>query len=115
MNNLPKAMRIFGATAAMIICANANAAITSYTGLVSTILTVGSGGGAPGNQDLRITLQGVATQCNGTPWSYINTSDANYNAIVASILAARTMGVPVSLYTSPDSTGGGCHILYTIF
>jgi hypothetical protein len=75
------------------------------TGQIGTIQTVGSAGGAPGNYDFRVSLAGGPIICNGQNWAYINTTDANYSAIVASILSARVSSNSVYLYWIQASNG----------
>src|SRR6185312_14378947 len=66
-------------------------------GQVGAIEIVGSGSGAPGNFDFRVYLIGGSVICNGQTWAYVNTTDVNYNAIVANILSAGTLGAQVQL------------------
>jgi hypothetical protein len=74
-------------------------------GTVGTITLVGSGTGAPGAYDFRVSLVGNPVICNGQIWAYINVTDANYSAITASILEAKAMGAPIQLYYTQGSDG----------
>jgi hypothetical protein len=87
-------------------------AATGVAGQVGDIETVGSGGGAPGNYDFRVFLTSGGVICNGQNWAYINTSDANYSALLASILSAKALGSTVTLYTNP--VGAFCQLAYVV-
>ena len=80
-------------------------------GQVGAVEIVGSGSGAPGNFDFRVYIAGGAVVCNGQTWAYVNTTDANYNAIVANILSARALGAQVTLNWI-QSSSGYCQIGY---
>ena len=75
------------------------------SGQVAIVQTVGSGSGAPGNYDFRVFPVGNPVICNGQNWAFVNVTDANYQAIVANILAARAMGAAVSLNWTQTSNG----------
>ncbi len=49
--------------------------------------------------------------CNTIPVTYINTGDANYAALVASVLSAKATGATVSLQSDFDGTGQ-CQLYY---
>lgn len=66
---------------------------------------LGPGSGAPGGLDFRVTLTGNPVFCSGYTFAYSNITDANYNAIVAGILAARALGATVTVYWNTSSTG----------
>lgn len=104
---LSKTMKILTTSIALLACADVSATATpvNISGQVSQDIIVGSAGGAPGNYDFRVFLQGNPAQCNGVTWSFVNTNDANYQAIVASIYTARSLGVPVTLSVIQTSTG----------
>jgi hypothetical protein len=75
------------------------------SGQIGSFFIVASAGGAPGNYDFRVYFVGSPVICNGQPWAYININDANYAAIVANALAARTSGAMVSLNWTQQSNG----------
>jgi hypothetical protein len=52
----------------------------------------------PGNYDFRVYFATGEVICNGVIWAYLNTADANYSALAASILMAKAVGSPVTLY-----------------
>ena len=54
----------------------------------------------------------VTSACSGSPynWAYVNSVDANYNAIVATLLAAKAQGSTVTIYATADSGTNYCHI-----
>jgi hypothetical protein len=87
-------------------------AVTGVAGQVGNLEIIGSGGGAPGNYDFRVSLTSGGIICNGQNWTYINTSEANYSALVASILSAKTLGLTVTLYVDP--VGAYCHLDYLV-
>lgn len=87
-------------------------AATGVAGQVGNIEIVGSDGGAPGNYDFRVFLTTGGVICNGQNWAYINTSDANYSALVASMLSAKTLGSTVTLYVDP--VGAYCQLAYVV-
>jgi hypothetical protein len=87
------------------------ACCTSIGGQVGTVETLGSGAGAPNNLDFRIYLVGNPVICNGNSWAYINTTDANYQALVANLLTAKAAGFSVTLAISQDGSGY-CQIAY---
>ena len=37
----------------------------------------------------------------GSPWAYLNTTDANYSALVANVFLAKSLGSTVTLYVNP--------------
>jgi hypothetical protein len=86
-------------------------AVGNSSGQIGEILVLGSLDGAPGNEDFRVYLAGDPVICNGNTWAYVNISDANYQAIVANILTARTAGVTVTMYWI-QQTNGFCEIEY---
>jgi len=80
----------------------------SIAGQVGIIATVGSGAGAPGNYDFRVYLATGEVICNGMNWAYLNTTDANYSALVASVLMAKGVGSAVTLYF--NQVGAYCQL-----
>lgn len=68
------------------------------SGVVGNTQVVGSGGGAPGNYDLRVFFTSNSVMCDGQAWAYINIKDSNYSALVASIMFAKTTGETVVLW-----------------
>jgi hypothetical protein len=85
---------------------------TGVAGTVGNLDVIGSGGGAPGNYDFRIFLTTNQVICNGQTWAYINTADANYNVLVASILSAKATGGVVTLYVNP--VGAYCQLAFVV-
>lgn len=84
------------------------------TGKIAQIRGVGGLGGAPGNYDVRVYLDGQSMLCPGATdpsWGYINISDPNYKALLAMLLMAQASGKAVTLYTNKDATGY-CQIGY---
>jgi hypothetical protein len=82
----------------------------SVAGQVGIIAPVGSGGGAPGNYDFRVYLATGEVICNGVNWAYLNTTDANYSALVASTLMAKAVGSSVTLYF--NQVGAYCQLTW---
>jgi hypothetical protein len=101
-------------TQSMISCLLATAALfsqpasalTSVTGQVGWVTIVGYAGGAPGNYDLRISLTTSGVICT----SYVNANESNYQAVVAAVLAAKSLGSTVRLDVTPDGGTGYCHL-----
>jgi hypothetical protein len=81
------------------------------SGQIGSTETVGTSGGAPGNYDFRIWLASGAVICNGQNWAYVNVSDGNYAAIVASTMTARAMGTTVTIAVTQDALGY-CQLSY---
>jgi hypothetical protein len=72
-----------------------------------------------GIESARVYLTNVTTICTGSTanWAYISgfvdgshTPDINYNAIVAAMLMAKSLGSNVDVYSTVDATTGYCHI-----
>ncbi len=105
--------QVFWAAVSILLCLsdNAWAFIGPITGTVGTLEVIGSGAGAPGNLDFRFYLAGNPVICNGQPWAYINTTDANYSALVSSLMLAKSLGSTVSFYVNQDSQGY-CQLAY---
>jgi hypothetical protein len=99
----------------LLCCVGAISAGAAYAGVVAgqvgRIDTVGSGSGAPNNFDFRIFFVGSPVICNGQPWAYVNSTEVNYNTIVANVLLAKSLGVSVSLTVTQDGSGF-CHLDY---
>jgi hypothetical protein len=87
-------------------------AVTGVAGQVGNIEIIGPGGGAPGNYDFRVFLTTGGVICNGQNWAYLNTGDANYSALVASILSAKALGSTVTLYV--NLVGAYCQLAYVV-
>jgi hypothetical protein len=75
------------------------------SGKIGQLEGVGSAGGAPGNYDLRIYLEGKPDICPGGKWAYINSNEANYQGMFSLILMAQTTGRNVTLYTVKAQNG----------
>jgi hypothetical protein len=87
-----------------------SASAADVVGQVGTVTIVGSGANAPGNYDFRVTLATGAVICNGQNWVYVNTTDANYSAIVASVLSAKALGSTVTFFYNP--VGNYCQLTF---
>jgi len=84
------------------------------SGKIGQIHGVGSAGGAPGNFDLRIFLEGNPDLCAGATdpkWAFINSNEANYQGMLSLILMAQTTGRNVTLYTV-KAQNGYCQLGY---
>ena len=99
-----------GAAATMLMLSTAFAWDGAVYGSIVTIDEVANG---PGNFDTRIYLAGGPVMCSGSTltWAYLNVSDPNYSAVVASLMMAKVARSQVTVYTNRDS-GGYCHIGY---
>jgi hypothetical protein len=63
------------------------------------------------NYGFRISLVGLPLLCTGgLSWAYLNDTDSNYKVYVATLLAAKTAGSRVFLWST--TVGGYCHIGY---
>jgi hypothetical protein len=87
-------------------------AVTAIAGQVGNIETVGAGGGASGNYDFRVFLATGEVICNGQNWAYLNTTDANYSALVAHVFLAKGLGLTVTLYV--NQVGAYCQLAYLV-
>ena len=67
-------------------------------------------GAFAGSYDFRIFLATGGVVCNGYNWAYINTTDANYQALVAVVLSAKALGQTVILGVNVDGGTGYCHL-----
>ena len=63
------------------------------------------------NYGFRVYLEGSPPICNGQTWAYLSSTDSNYNAYLAALLAARASNLSVELCVTQDATGY-CHIGY---
>lgn len=80
-------------------------------GAISSLDVVGGAGGAPGNYDFRVFLMHSPVMCSsGSNWAFINSTDANYRAIVSTLTTAFALGKSVSIYTILAQ--GQCQIGY---
>lgn len=89
--------------------AGAAHADSNVAGTIISLWTVGAAGGAPGNYDFRVYLSGYPVFCNGQTWVYLNSTEANYSAMVSNLMEAKALGSNVTLYFQQDSTGF-CHL-----
>jgi hypothetical protein len=63
-----------------------------------------------GNLGFRVYLP--AAMCgNSYNWAYLNATDSNYSAYVATLLMAKMQGATVIVYSNKDGSGF-CHIGY---
>jgi hypothetical protein len=66
-----------------------------------------------GNYDFRVYAGGLTQDACGagtTAWSYLNQSDANYQAYISTITSAYIAGKSVTIYVTKDANGANCHI-----
>jgi hypothetical protein len=95
--------------AAILITNTASAWDGSVTGLIAGAdVTDGVG------YEFRIDLQGSPGLCGngGAAWAYVNRDNPNYQAYVATLLAAKIAGAYVTVYTTRDAGSGYCRIGY---
>lgn len=99
--------RFIRATLAACLAAMALSTASAWDGAVNgTIIQLdglGSTGGAPGNFDFRIYISGGPLMCTGAAqsgWAYVNSTDANYKALVSMLLTAYVMGKNVTVYSN---------------
>ena len=65
------------------------------------------------NYAFRIDLQGSPPLCgNLNTWAFLNTNTPNYQVYVATLLAAKTTGVQITVYTTREAGTGYCKIGY---
>ncbi len=103
-------------TLAVVASAHGQSAST-VSGTINRMDFVASAGGAPNNGDTRVYLNGVTTFCSGTSdptWAFVNTSDANYKGVLASLLMAYATGKQVSVTSiaGAGTSGPRCQIEY---
>jgi hypothetical protein len=106
---------LLGLIVVSVLVAQQSNAATGVAGQVGNVEIIGSGGGAPGNYDFRVFLTTGGVICNGQNWAYINTGtagDANYSALVSSVLLAKSLGSTVTLYVNP--VGSYCQLAYMV-
>ena len=100
----------------IVSCTLAHAQSASMVGgTINRIDSVASAGGAPNNGDTRVYLNGVSTFCSGTAdptWAFVNTTDANYKGVVASLLMAYATGkqVVITSIAGAGTSGPRCQI-----
>lgn len=59
-----------------------------------------------GNLAFRVVLESSPAMCgNANAWAYVDTTDANYNAYVAVLLAAKAQNVLIHVYSNRDAQG----------
>lgn len=93
----------------ILIMGTASAWDASVTGLIAGAdVTDGPG------YEFRIDLQGSPGLCGsgGSSWAYVNRESPNYQAYVATLLAAKLAGAYVTVYTTRDAGTGYCRIGY---
>lgn len=65
------------------------------------------------NFGFRVTLSSGPVMCTGgATWAYLNDSDSNYKAFIATLLLAKAAGRQVTVYTT--NSGAYCHIGYIV-
>ena len=107
MKVLPKV--ILPILAASTVSVPTFASTGSNSGTIAAFKVIASAGGAPGSQDFRVSLSGLSTLCPGQATAYVNTSDANYQAIWRNLISAREHGTSVTITWITDASGF-CHI-----
>ena len=99
----PMLAAIVTAALALVAAAPAFAQLTTSTGTVATIET---------NKDslnFRVYLTGVSTMCTGGgAYAYTTPSITASNWTVGQLMAAKTLGLSVTIYS--QNVGGGCLI-----
>ncbi len=115
--NAIRLMSALATACGLVMLATAAHAGTQVSGKVQTILSAAGAGGAPGNADLRVQLDGVTTFCPGVTdgsWAFINSNDANFKGILAAITTAYAMGKTLTVYTVPGAVGAStfCQIAW---
>jgi hypothetical protein len=80
---------------------------TAWDGTVSGTLNSFHSVPSTGNYDLRITLNAVNTMCTGNTanFAYLNSHDANFKGVMATLLMAYSMNKTVTVYTNRDAAG----------
>jgi len=109
-------LRISCAAACLAASAQVLAQATSSTGTISRMDAVGSAGGAPGNADTRVYLNGVSRLCTGSSdasWAFINVNDANYKGVLATLMLAYGTGKSVVINAIPAQVGTGTYCQIT--
>jgi hypothetical protein len=102
------ASRTIGLTLALLATSQA----VAWDGTVTGVIRRADVTDGP-NYAFRIELQGVPQLCgNANTWAFIDSTTANYNVYVASILAAKAAGDTVVVYSNRDATTGYCRIGY---
>jgi len=64
------------------------------------------------NFGIRVYLSSGVYMCAGSTayWGYLNSTDSNYNAYVATIMTAKATGARLTVWTT--NVNGYCHIGY---
>jgi hypothetical protein len=98
-----------------ILCLGAfgSAHATAVQGQIGNLFVVAAAEGAPGNYAFRVFFATNAVMCNGQNWAYINSTEPNYGALVASILFAKQAGAFTTLDVIQDDAGY-CHIGFIV-
>ena len=104
--------RILLNTLALIAISPLAQAYTEVQAQIGWVQVLGSAAGAPNSYDVRVYLVGSGAVCGSYNWAYFNVSDPAYNALLATILSAKTLGSTVLLDTTPDPGTGYCHLAY---
>ena len=100
---------IVAAIVGLMAAVPAMATTGTNSGTMGAFHVVAAAGGAPGAQDFQVTFSGSITVCPGHTYSYINSSEANYQTIVANLISAREHGSTVFITWVTDASGF-CHI-----
>lgn len=98
----------FFAAAATILFSNTTLAWDgSVSGKITQIdVTVGNNGA------FRVYIGGQAMCVGGPAWAYVNEADSNYRTYVATLLAAKSSGSNVVIYST--KVGSYCQIGYIV-
>ena len=102
------------AVAALVLIQGAASAqsITETSGVIRRLLVVAGVAGAPGNADLRIWLSTTAPLCAGATdarWAFVNATDSNYKALLATAMLAHANNLTVLISASPGSVGSSTY------
>ncbi len=65
-----------------------------------------------GNFGVRVYLSSGVVMCTGSTnyWGYLNSTDSNYSAYIATIMTAKATGARLTIFTT--NVNGFCHIGY---
>lgn len=81
---------------------------TRVQGTIWRVDVISGAGGAPGNYDARVYLNGVSSFCPGATdatWAYLNSSDQNYKSILAAMMFAYGAWKTLVVYAEPITSG----------
>jgi hypothetical protein len=68
-----------------------------------------------GNRNFRVSFSPAVSMCgNGNTWAYLNDTEPNYSAHVATVLMAKAQGLTVTVYSNLEAGTGFCHVGYLV-